>query len=154
MKQFLLIMIFLIISCKNEEKKISISSEKVNKEKIQDSLYSFLDGVYGYKGLYSKFSMVDCPDYVEFTRQGLYFGYNDCGMSSATDTIAEKGKYYINNEENKLIFFERKFYRKEYFENSNEDSLILNIKSIRGDTIIINKNGINVYYLRAAPSYD
>lgn len=161
MRLVILILMFLLFtSCKEERKKAvdnkvqqneiiedTIEFEKETSEYL-DSIPGYLEGLYGYRGLYSKISMVDCPDFIEFTKEGQYYGYNDCGMGGPNDTIAESGNYQINIKKKELVLYDRKFERNTFFENNSEDTLNLNLFAIKGDSIIINKEGVKVYYLR------
>jgi len=143
MRVYLFMLLLLIFSfCKNSNTKSSESSLK--KDKIP---YGYL---YEYKGLYNKFSMVDCPDFVRFLNDDKYYVLNDCGIMGdpRIDTISETGKYNYFKRSNKLSFFDRKIMNRgsEGFFDTDLDTIHLEVVRISEDTLVFKENKILIYF--------
>lgn len=129
------------------------SNPKNNKSNLEKDKILY-GNLYEYKDLYSKFIMVDCPDFVRFLQDGSYYVMNDCGIwgDPRIDTIAETGKYrYFKN---KLSFFDRKIRRNEVGQifSSDLDTIHLEIVRISKDTLIFKESELDtlpIYFSRS-----
>lgn len=154
-------LMFFWFSCKNEKanpkqelKKIKETSSDITTQEskddyLKDLILEELIGVYEYKGLYNKFSMVDCPDFIEFAKDSTYYIYNDCGMMSQNDTISEKGNYKYSFGDRILKLENRVFFREEHFFDNSSDSFNFKIKDIKKDTLLVEFKEVELYFKKA-----
>ena len=113
---------------------------------MKDLLLEELIGLYEYKGLYNKISMIDCPEFIEFKRDSIYYIYNDCGMMSQYDTISEKGNYKYDFGSRILKLQNRTFFREEYFFDNSSSIFSFKIKDVKRDTLLIEFKQKELYF--------
>ena len=150
MKVYLWMLTFLMFSfCKNSNTKSSGSI--LEKDKIP---YEYL---YEYKDLYSRFVMVDCPDFVRFLKNGHYYVMNDCATrveyDPRVDTIAETGKYKYEKKLKRLSFFNRKLTVPSVGQifDTDLDTITLEVVRISRDTLIFKESKLDtlpIYFSR------
>ena len=152
MRVYVLMFVFLMFSfCK----KTNTKNDKDFSLKNNKMPYEYL---YEYKDLYSRFVMVDCPDFIRFLKDGRYYIMNDCATrveyDPRVDTIAETGKYKYEQNLKRLSFFNRKLTMPSVGQifDTDLDTITLEVVRVSKDTLIFKESELDtlpIYFSRA-----
>jgi len=83
---------------------------------------------------------LDCPDVLDFSSNGTYKIFNDCGIIDPEQSAVEKGSWKFKSKEKEIILFNREFVTtNSVFSgfHGKEDSLSFKIKELNNNKLTV-----------------